>query len=79
MGKQGRDTLLQSFERVCGTLRNWWQPILNYFVGRVNNGFAEGVNLKIKMLNLRGLGYRNFKSLRLHLLVASIQFSRQKR
>ena len=58
---------LQSFVK---TLRNWWQQILNYFVGRYNNGFAEGVNLKIKMLNRRGYGYRNFSSFRLHVLVA---------
>jgi len=58
---------LQSFVK---TLRNWWQQILNYFVGRHNNGFAEGVNLKIKMLNRRGYGYRNFNSFRLHVLVA---------
>jgi transposase len=58
---------LQSFVK---TLRNWWQPILNYFVGRNNNGFAEGINLKIKMLNRRGYGYRNFNSFCLHILVA---------
>jgi len=52
------------------TLRNWWQQILNYFIGRHTNGFAEGVNLKIKMLNRRGYGYRNFNSFRLHVLVA---------
>lgn len=52
------------------TLRNWWPQILNYFVGRHNNGFAEGVNLKIKMLNRRGYGYRNFDSFRLHVLVS---------
>ena len=58
---------LHSFAK---TLRNWWQQILNYFDGRHNNGFAEGVNLKIKMLNRRGYGYRNFNSFRLHVLVA---------
>jgi len=58
---------LQSF---VNTLQNWWQQILNYFDGRFNNGFAEGVNLKIKMLNRRGYGYRNFNSFRLHVLVA---------
>jgi transposase len=52
------------------TLRNWWKQILNYFTGRHNNGFAEGVNLKIKMLNRRGFGYRNFNSFRLHVLVS---------
>jgi transposase len=38
-------------------LQNWWQQILNHFDGRFNNGFAEGVNLKIRMLNRRGYGY----------------------
>lgn len=66
----------KALKKFVGTLRNWWQPILNYFVGRFNNGFAEGVNLKIKMLNRRGFGYRNFKSFRLHVLVAFIPFSR---
>jgi transposase len=58
------------------TLRNWGQQILNYFVGRHNNGFAEGVNLKIKMLNRRGYGYCNFSSFRLHVLVAFDPISR---
>jgi transposase len=31
---------------------------------------AEGANLKIKMLNRRGFGYRNFAHFRLHILVA---------
>jgi len=64
---------LKSF---VNTLRNWWQQILNYFDGRFNNGFAEGVNLKIKMLNRRGYGYRNFNSFRLHVLVAFDPISR---
>jgi len=64
---------LQSFVK---TLRNWWQPILNYFVGRHTNGFAEGVNLKIRMLNRRGYGYHNFNSFRLHVLVAFDPISR---
>jgi len=57
------------------TLRNWWKQILNYFDGRHTNGFAEGVNLKIKMLNRRGYGYRNFNSFRLHVLVSFDQAS----
>jgi transposase len=34
------------------------------------NGFAEGVNLKIKLLNRRAFGYRNFDNFRLHILMA---------
>jgi transposase len=60
----------KSLQAFVKTLRNWWQQILNYFIERHTNGFAEGVNLKIKMLNRRGYGYRNFNSFRLHVLVA---------
>jgi len=60
----------KALKAFVATLRNWWQQILNYFDGRFNNGFADGVNLKIKMLNRRGYGYRNFNSFRLHVLVA---------
>jgi len=53
---------------------DWWQQILNYFDGRFNNGFAEGVNLKIKMLNRCGYGCRNFNSFRLHVWSLSPSF-----
>ena len=52
------------------TVQNWQTSVLNYFDGRHSNGFAEGVNLKIKLLNRRAFGYRNFNSFRLHILVA---------
>jgi transposase len=64
---------LQTFAR---TLRHWWQPILNYFVGRHTNGFAEGINLKLKALNRRAYGYRSFHSFRLHALLAFSRLSR---
>jgi transposase len=60
----------KALKAFANTLKNWRQQILNYFDGRFNNGFAEGVNLKIKMLNRRGYGYRNFNSFLLHILVA---------
>ncbi|MCI0556460.1 MAG: ISL3 family transposase [Anaerolineae bacterium] len=69
-------TAFKALKSFVSTLRNWWQQILNYFDGRYNNGFAEGVNLKIKMLNRRGYGYRNFSSFRLHVLVAFDPISR---
>ena len=58
---------LQAFTR---TIRHWRERILNYFDGRHSNGFAEGINLKIKLLNRRAFGYRNFDNFRLHLLMA---------
>ena len=58
---------LQAFMR---TLTNWKERILNYFDGRHSNGFAEGINLKVKLINRRGFGYRNFENFRLHVLTA---------
>ena len=58
---------LQAFTKTIG---NWRERILNYFDGRHSNGFAEGINLKIKLLNRRAFGYHNFASFRLHVLVA---------
>jgi transposase len=64
---------LKSFVK---TLRNWKEAILNYFDGRHSNGFAEGVNLKIRMIHRRAYGYRNFEQFRLHILVAFDPVSR---
>ena len=61
---------LKALQAFTQTLTNWRERILNYFDGRHSNGFAEGVNLKIKMINRRGFGYRNFANFRLHVLVA---------
>jgi transposase len=69
-------TPFKALKSFISTLRNWWEQILNYFDGRYSNAFAEGVNLKIKMLNRRGYGYRNFSSFRLHVLVAFDPVSR---
>ncbi len=61
---------LKALAAFTKTIGNWRERILNYFDGRHSNGFAEGVNLKIKLLNRRAFGYHNFASFRLHVLVA---------
>jgi transposase len=73
---KAKATGLRSLQAFVKTLDNWREGILNYFNGRHSNGFAEGVNLKIKMLNRRGFGYRNFAHFRLHILVAFKPISR---
>lgn len=67
---------LKALAAFTRTLANWWQPILNYFDGRHSNGFAEGVNLKLKLIHRRAFGYRNFAHFRLHALVAFGPLSR---
>lgn len=67
---------LRALQAFTKTITNWRERILNYFDGRHSNGFAEGINLKIKMINRRGFGYRNFQHFRLHVLVAFDPVSR---
>lgn len=41
------------------TLKQWREPILNYFDRRTTNGFTEGCHTKIKMLKRVSYGLRN--------------------
>lgn len=59
-------TALQAF---LVTLKNWFELILNYFIERWTNAFAEGVNNKIKLIKRRAFGFTNFDHFRLRILV----------
>jgi transposase len=59
-------TALQTF---LVTLKNWFELILNYFVERWTNAFAEGINNKIKLIKRRAFGFTNFDHFRLRILV----------
>lgn len=59
-------TALQSF---LVTLKTWFELILNYFIERWTNAFAEGVNNKIKLIKRRAFGFTNFDHFRLRILV----------
>lgn len=65
-----RLTDLKSLLAFANTVENWRSSILNYFDSHLTNGFAEGINLKIKLLIRQAFGYRNFSSLRFHILLA---------
>lgn len=51
------------FDPFIQTLENSWDEILNYFDGRSNSGFVEGLNNKIKVLKRRCYGIFNLKHL----------------
>jgi transposase len=67
---------MRALKAFVNTLQNWMEAILNYFEGRHTNGFAEGVNLKIRLIHRRAFGYRSFEQFRLHILVAFDPVSR---
>jgi transposase len=59
---------LKGLERFLTTLNNWKTSILNYFNGRVTNGFVEGMNNKIKLIKRKGFGFTNHKHFRYRVL-----------
>jgi len=69
-------TLLNSnvkeFQELHKTFNNWRKEILNSFIrfgdNRLNNGYIEGMNNRIKEIKRVGFGYRNFNHFRMRLM-----------
>ena len=54
---------LTCFDSFLTTLDNWFEEISNYFRDRLNSGFVEGLNNKIKTLKRRCYGILNITTL----------------
>ena len=54
---------LTCFNTFIKTLRKLWNEILNYFINRLNSGFVEGLNNKIKVIKRRCYGIFSVKNL----------------
>ena len=54
---------LKYFDGFVWTLENWMEEITNYFERRLNSGFVEGLNNKIKVIKRRCYGIFNIKHL----------------
>lgn len=53
----------RAFSKLCDTLDNWRNPILNYFEHRYTNAYNEKINSVIKSLERKGLNY-SFETIR---------------
>jgi transposase len=58
-----QQSALTCYDGFIKTLRKHWQPILHYFVARINSGFVEGLNNKIKTIKRRCYGIRKISTL----------------
>jgi len=67
--EQAEQSGLKGLAKFVGTLRNWWDVILNYFHNHLTSGFVEGMNNKLKVIKRSGFGYRNFEHFRLRVLM----------
>lgn len=54
---------LTCFNTFIKTLKKLWNETLNYFINRLNSGFVEGLNNKIKVLKRRCYGIFNVENL----------------
>lgn len=63
---------LKPFLEVKQTIRRWEKDILNYFRTKVTNGFAEGINNKIKLIKRIGYGVPNISNLKRRVFHAMI-------
>jgi len=64
------DSSLEPFLEAKKTVKNWEDKLLNFFETKISNGFAEGINNKIKLIKRIGYGVTNLKNLRHRLFVA---------
>jgi transposase len=61
--KQIEKSELTCFDTFIKTLRKLWNEILSYFKNRLNSGFVEGFNNKIKVIKRRCYGIFNIENL----------------
>ncbi len=50
---------IDRMKKFCGTLRNHWDTILNYFENRFTNSVLEGINSIIQGVKIRARGFRS--------------------
>jgi transposase len=60
---------IPEFDRLAETVRRWWPEILNHFVYRMTNAYAEGITNRIKVIKRQAYGFRTFASFRDRILV----------
>jgi transposase len=55
---------LNTFYKVKKTIKRWEENLVNYFNTKITNGFAEGMNNKIKLIKRIGYGVPNLENLK---------------
>ena len=69
MMKQMKYNATIEFERLAQTISEWFSPIIRMWRFTKNNGITEGFHRKMKLIQRRAYGYRNFENYRLRVLV----------
>lgn len=56
-------------KKIGATIGKWFAPIIRMRRFAQNNGITEGFHRKMKLIQRRAYGYRNFENYRLRVLV----------
>jgi transposase len=67
--QQLEDTGFDLFRTLGKTLRAWSSEILRMFIFPYSNGITEGFHRKMKLIQRRAYGFRNFENYRLRVIV----------
>ena len=55
---------IPEFDKLAGTVRKWRPEILNNFVYRMTNAYAEGITNRVKVIKRQAYSFRNFVNFR---------------
>lgn len=69
MMKQMKYNATMEFEKLAETISELFAPIIRMWRYTKNNGITEGFHRKMKLIQRRAYGYRNFENYRLRVLV----------
>lgn len=59
----------ETFKKLGRTIRQWFEPIIRMWRFTKSNGITEGFHRKMKLIQRRAYGYRNFENYRLRVLI----------
>lgn len=57
------------FKKLGRTIRQWFEPIIRMWRFTKSNGITEGFHRKMKLIQRRAYGYRNFQNYQLRVLI----------
>ncbi len=67
--RQMKESQLEDFLTLAKTLESWAEEIVRMWIFTKNNGILEGFHCKMKLIQRRAYGYRNFENYRLRVLI----------
>ena len=69
MVRQMHQEAPEVFKKLGRTIRQWFEPIIRMWRFTKSNGITEGFHRKMKLIQRRAYGYRNFENYRLRVLM----------